>query len=115
MATKANIKELVEKDLKGFRVLEMTEVFKVDEDGRKRDSLGFFKDQNTAVAFAGIQTDSNWHKTAQAFVLTNGIIGYVIEKKEAVKIFDDKTEALKIKRKAIAKLSLPERRLLKLE
>lgn len=114
MATKATLKELIGKDLKGFKIVEMTEVYRVDDDGQKSSSLGFFKDPNTAVAFAGAQTDANWHKTGQVLVLTDGIIGYVIEDQKPVKFFDDEAEALTIKKKAIAKLSPAERKILNL-
>jgi hypothetical protein len=115
MATKAKIKELINKDLKGFKIIEMTEVYLVDDDGWKSSSLGFFKDPNTAAAFAGVQTDANWHKTEQALLLTDGTIGYVIEDQNPVKLFDDEAEALKIKKKAVAKLSPVERKLLGFE
>ena len=101
-------------DLKGFKVLEMTEVYMIDNDGRKSSSIGFFKNQNTATVFAGAQGDSNWLKTAQALVLTDGTVGYVI-KPDPVKLFDDEAEALKLKEKAIAKLSPAERSLLGLK
>lgn len=114
MATKAKIKELVGKDLKGFNIVEMTEVYRVDDDGQS-SSLGFFKDPNTAAAFAGVQTDASWHKTGQALVLTDGTVGYVITQQESVKLFDDEAEALEIKKKAITKLSSAERKLLGFE
>lgn len=93
----------------------MTEVYRVDDGGRKSKSLGFFKDPNIATAFAGVQTDANWHNTGQALVLTDGTIGYVITQQEPVKLFDDEAEALEIKKKAIDKLSPVERKLLGLE
>lgn len=112
MTTKAEIKKLVGKDLRGFKVVEMTEVYLVDYDGRKSRSLGFFKDPDIASAFAGVQIDASMHKTGQALVLTNGTVGYVIEDQKPVKFFDDEMEMLEIKRKAIAKLSPAERKLL---
>ena len=112
MATKAKIKELVGKDLKGFKIVEMTEVYRVNDEGRKSGSLGFFKDPNIATAFAGVQTDASWHKTGQVLVLTDGTVGYVITEQEPVNLFDDEAEALEIKKKAIAKLSPAERKLL---
>ncbi len=115
MATKANIKELIGHDLKGFKIVEMTEVYRVNEDGRKSSSLGFFKNQNTAEAFAGVQTDAIWHKTAEALVLTDGTVGYVMEQQDPVKLFDDEAEALELKKKAVAKLSSAERKLLGFE
>lgn len=115
MSAEAKIKKLVGKDLKGFKIVEMMEVYSVDDDGRKSSSLGFFKNPNTAVAFAGVQRDASWHKTEQALVLTDGTVGYVITQQEPVKLFDDEAEALKIKKKAVAKLSPAERKLLGFE
>jgi hypothetical protein len=45
-------------------------------------------------------------------VLTDGTVGYVIEDQKPVKLFDDEVEALEIKKKAVAKLSFEERKLL---
>jgi len=112
MSTKAGIRGLVGKDLKGFKIVEMTEVYRVDEDGLKSSSLGFFKDPNTATAFAGVQTNASSHKTIQVLVLTDGTVGYVIMHQDPVKLFDDETEAHEIKKKALAKLSPAERELL---
>ncbi len=53
MQTTADINSLVGQDLSGFKVLVMTEVFKVDDDGRRSKSIGYFKDVNIAQAFAG--------------------------------------------------------------
>jgi hypothetical protein len=109
------IKKLVGKDLKGFKIIEMTEVYQIDDNGLRSSSIGFFKDPNTAVAFVGVQTDASWHKTGQALVLTDGIIGYVITQLEPVKFFDDETEVMNVKKKVIAKLSPAERKLLGFE
>ena len=106
-----NIKELVGTDLKGFSIVEMTEVYRVNDDGRKSVSLGFFQNSDIAAAFAGVQSDANWHKTWTAMVLTDGTVGYVISDGVSVKLFDDKTEAVEIKKKALAKLSPAERAL----
>lgn len=112
MAAKVKIGELVGKDLKGFKIVEMTEVYRVNEDGRKSISLGFFKDLNIASAFAGGQTDASWHKTGQALVLTDGTVGYVIAQQDPVKLFEDEAEVLKIKERVVAKLTIAERKVL---
>ena len=104
--------DLVGVDLSGFKVVQMTEVYRVDDDGRKTLSLGFFRDTNVATAFAGAQRDSDWHKTASAFVLTDGKIGVVIDQIGFVKLFDDEREALRLREVAVAKLSPAERKLL---
>ena len=111
----ANIKELIGKDLKGFKIVEMTEVYRTNEDGLKFNSLGFFKDPNIAAAFAGIQDGAIYYKTEQSLLLTDGIIGYLIQGQESVKFFNDEAEAVEIKKKAIAKLSSAERKLLGFE
>ena len=43
---------LVGVDLSEFKVLQMTEVYQINEDGRKVSSLGFFKDKsiNTQIS-----------------------------------------------------------------
>jgi len=106
------IKKLAGEDLTGFRIVEMTEVYRIDNDGRKSNTLGFFKNPDVAKSFAGVQTDANWHRTDQALILTNGIIGFVVTESESVKLFDDEEEALKIKEKVLAKLTPAERKLL---
>ncbi len=102
--------ELLGKSLSGFVIQELTEVFKVDEDGRKKKSIGFFHDENIAKAFAGNQTDANWHRTNKILILTNGKAGFVIG--EEVVLLDDEKALLEIKEKAIAKLSEAERKTL---
>jgi len=103
-------KELLGKSLSGFAVQELTEVFKVDEDGRKKKSLGFFHDESIAKAFAGNQADANWHRTEKVLVLTDGKEGFVIG--GGVTLLDDEKAALEIKEAAIAKLSEAERKVL---
>jgi len=113
--TKPNLNDLIGKDLKDFKIVQMTEVYRVDDDERKSSPLGFFKDPNIAKVFAGAQTDANWHKTAPAFVLTDGTVGYVIGQSEPVKLFNDEEEAVNLRKKAVAKLSPEERKLLGFE
>lgn len=114
MSTNA-LSGLVGADLEGFKVVQMTEVYRINEDGHKSQSLGFFRNADIAIAFAGSQVDKHWHKTELALVLTNGSVGYVISQQEPIKLFNDEQEALGIKKKAIAKLSPAERRLLGFE
>jgi len=115
MDAKSKIRELIDRDLRNFKIIEMTEVFRVNDDGRKVSSLGFFKDSNTAVAFKGIQKDANWHKTEQTLVLTDGTVGYNITGGNPVHLFDVESAVIKIKKKAIARLSRAELRILGLE
>jgi hypothetical protein len=111
----AKVKDLLNKNLDRFKIIEMVEVYLVDVDGRKTNSLGFFRDQNIATAFAGAQTDANYRETRPVLVLTDGNIGYEIEDQTPVKFFDDEAEALKIKQSIIEKLSPAECELLGLK
>jgi hypothetical protein len=114
MSIKAQISELAGVDLKNFKILEMTEVFKVDDDGRCCSSLGFFKDAEIAADFAGAQKDSSYFKTGPAFVLTNGEVGFTISGEKEVKLFDDEKEAGEIRKRGLAKLTAAERKVLRL-
>ena len=102
-------------ELIGFKIVEMTEVYHVDLDGRKDGTRGFFKDKDIAVAFTEYQIDSSFYKTDKAFVLTNGVVGYVVGQQESVELFDDESEALKLREKVIAKLSPADRLILGIE
>lgn len=112
MSRKDKIEDLIGKELKGFSIIMMTEVFRTNDDGQDVGSIGYFKGRDIAVAFAGTQTDANFFKTRQALVLTNGTSGYLIENRDPVKLFDDEEELHEIKMKAVAKLTPTERKLL---
>lgn len=106
------LKGLVGSFPKGFTVEELTEVYFEDLSGRKLKSLGFFKDENIAKGFAGTKTDSNYHKTEKHFVFTDGKSGFLIG--EQITLLDDEAAALKIREKALSKLSEEEKIILKL-
>jgi len=112
--TATKIAELVGRDLTNFKIVEMTEVYLVNDDGRRSRSLLFFNNQDTATAFAQIQTDANHHRHRQALVLTDGIVGYTIQ--DQIKLSRDEDGILEtIKDRALAKLSPAERKILGLE
>lgn len=91
----------------------MTEVYETNEDGRRVSSVGFFKNENIAKAFAKVQIDANYHRTDPAFVLTNGIVGFIIDDSvEPIKIFDDEKEMVKIREKILSKLSTEEQHII---
>ena len=106
------LKELVGLNLSNFKVIEMTEVYRTNEDGNKSSSVGFFKNPNIAQGFAEAQTDSSFHKTASRYVLTDDFVGYVLGEKEAINLFDDETEALNLRKQIAAKLSPAQRKIL---
>ncbi|HTX87264.1 MAG TPA: hypothetical protein VMC41_04350 [Candidatus Nanoarchaeia archaeon] len=107
------IGELVGEKLDGFSIQELTEVYRVDEDGRKTTSIGFFKNGNIAAAFAQNQTDSCFHRYKKEFVLTDGKVGFLFVG-EPVKLLNDEQEALKVREAALEKLSPAERALLQI-
>ncbi len=110
---KAKLKDLVGQDLKKFKIVEMTEVYQTDVEGRgKTNTVGFFKNPDIAKAFA--EGHDYTFQTAASLVLTDGVTGFVIESQEPVKFFSDEEEVLKLKEKAMKKLTPAERKLLRL-
>ncbi len=112
MVEPMDINVFVGQDLSSFKVIIMTEVFKVDGDGRRSKSLGYFKDVTIAQAFAGSQTDAPWHKTRDVYVLTDGKVGFLLNTSESVQILEDEKVLVQIKEKALAKLTPAERKIL---
>ena len=107
------LKDLIGKSLSGFTVEKRTEVYRTNEDGRKNKSLGFFRDENIAMAFAGIQKDANWHKTAAALILTDGKDGFLLG--ESVALLNDEKGLLEVRERVKEKLTPEERRVLGIE
>ena len=108
-----DIREFLDKPIDGFTVQELVEVYRTNDDGRKTSSVGFFRDEDIAKAFAGCQEDANWHGTDKVLVLTDGKVGFLVG--ETVTLLDDEKAALEIKQKALAKLTPAERAILKLD
>ncbi|MFH1393202.1 MAG: hypothetical protein ABIG73_02400 [Patescibacteria group bacterium] len=100
-----SLASLVGKDLKNFKIVVYTEVYKTNDDGKRVKSIGCFIDENIAKAFAQNQTDSNWHRTREVLILTDGVNGFLLDKAEPVEIFGDEKAILEIKQKALRKLS----------
>ncbi|HEY1041308.1 MAG TPA: hypothetical protein VGE63_01125 [Candidatus Paceibacterota bacterium] len=90
----------------------MTEVYRTNEEGMATQTIGVFKNPTVAAAFAGNQSDSNYIKTNQVLVLTDGTTCYLFKDVRSVKLFNDEDEALAAKEKALAKLSPEDRALL---
>lgn len=111
MGQKLNIKDLVGRNLNGFTITEMTEVYFMNDDGQKSGTVGFFRRPAVAEAFVGMQSDASWHRTRQTLVLTDGIVGFVIMPQNQVNLFDDGDKELEIKKKAIEGLPPAVRRL----
>lgn len=105
------LKELIGKDLQGYTIEELYEVYKMDNDGRKLQSVGYFRQEFIAKAFAGVQVDAPWHKVQRAFVLTNGTDGFLMTG-QSVTLFSDEQATLDIRNAAKAKLTEAEQRVL---
>jgi len=100
------IKRILGISLGRFTIEELTEVYRIDEDGRKISSLGFFRNEKIAKGFAHIQVDAAWHKTGKKFVLTDGKNGFVLG--EPIEILDDEKAKLDIAKTARSKLTQEE-------
>ncbi|OQA39526.1 MAG: hypothetical protein BWY51_00125 [Parcubacteria group bacterium ADurb.Bin316] len=105
-----DLKDLVGTSLTEFSVLEYTEVFRVDEDGHKRTTLGFFQDDSIAIAWKNLQKDSNFCQTQKALVLTDGTNGFMIG--PTIEILNDERATLAIRKGALDKLSPEEKKVL---
>lgn len=104
--------DLIGKDMRNFVVREMTEVCEIDEDGLYRRSIGFFRNETIAKAFAQDQRYANRRKTRKAIILTDERVGFTLG--GPVELLIDEKEILEIRRIALAKLSDEERAILKL-
>ena len=104
------VEVLINQDLSGFKVVRMTEVYRTDEDGIFRTSLGFFKDLNVASVYKDQQGDKGYVKTRGQVVLTDGKIGFLLG--DSVFLHDDEAEFVNVREKILAKLSPTERSIL---
>lgn len=107
------LKGLVGKKLSafGFEVEILWEVYRVNDDGRKTESVGLFRSEDIAKAFTENQTDKNWHKVGSGLYLTNGELAFEIKEKE-MHLFGDEKAALETREKALKKLTVAERKIL---
>ncbi|MEK7126243.1 MAG: hypothetical protein AAB835_02030 [Patescibacteria group bacterium] len=106
----AGASDWVARPLTDFAIRKMTEVYRVNEDGTRTESVGYFKNEDVAKAYAG-QHSAPYLRTGQAFILTNGTLGFLLAN-DAVYLFDDEALLVDIREKALAKLSDEERKIL---
>lgn len=71
-------KALLTADIGDFSIKLMTEVFKVNDDGRYSQHVALFEDENLAEAFRQNQVDANYHKCSNFVALTNGKVAFKI-------------------------------------
>lgn len=108
------IDNFVQRDLKGFQILIMYEVYRTNEDGIQVKSLGFFRNYDLAKVFAATQQDSSFHQIRSVRVLTDNEVAFLIDTATTVNLVDEKAETERLREAALAKLSLEERKILEL-
>lgn len=110
-----SLDDLVGYDLKRFTIREMLEVFHVDERGIRSgsdSSVGFFHSRHVGEAFAELHSSKDYYSTRTALVLTDGVVAFVLDSHEPVKMFNDEEETLKLREEALKKLTPSERAIL---
>ncbi len=106
LAETISAKDWTNKPLTGFSIQRMTEVFGRSEDGLRKRSIGYFEDARVAEAFAAQESGKEFCScgTREAYVLTNGLVGFLLDESEPVYLFNDDEEMLRIRDKVRAKL-----------
>lgn len=102
--------DLVGVPLDEFTIRRFTELYRVDEDGRRAKSIGFFKDPDVARATARGQVDSAYHQTREVPLLTNGVVAFLVG--EQVTLIDEEAAKLTAIQAALLKLTPEELKLL---
>jgi hypothetical protein len=106
------VNQLVGQNLKDFKIVRMSEVYRTDDNGIKSSTVGFFKDSDVAEAYIENQKDSVFYKLGPTLILTDGAVGFVLRDHEHVTLMDDKAEAAKILADIEAKMPRAHRKLL---
>jgi hypothetical protein len=105
------LEQMVGMNLDGFTVQKCTEVYKIDDDGTKTKSVGYFKDKEVAEAYAQNKVHAAWHKTKPVYLLTDGKIGVLMGERVAL-IDDEATIVVEVRDAILAKLTPAERKIL---
>lgn len=109
---KMTLKKLLKRDLTGFRIETMIEVFRVGPKGKRGKSLGFFRDRRVAAAYVADLENPDNYGTEECEVLTNDRFAYALHIQIAAEIFNDEAERDRLRKKALDKLGAAERGLL---
>ncbi len=102
---------LVNMELHDYMIVQMTEVYEVNDDGERRRSLGFF--QNAAVAEAVKERDS-YRAMAPVLVLTDrkGKNAFVLRDFGTITLLDEQQVAADLKQEIVNDLRPGARKLL---
>lgn len=93
---KAGLTGLVGADLSAFKVEVRMEVYSVNEDGMRTGSVGYFKNPQVAMAHIEMLGNKGYYKSMPRHILTDGIIAFLINNNEDVKLFDDDAEVTRL-------------------
>lgn len=107
------LSELVGMKLESYEIVKMTEVFRINDDGRRMSAIGYFTSPHIAEVFAGTQSGgTNYNQTREVLVLTDGHIAFLVTDDFQIEVFQDEKEILRLKEVALSKLTPAERKLL---
>jgi hypothetical protein len=93
-----SLEALVGQDLAGFKIVMMTEVTGIDDQGRTIDRVGFLVNPDVIRVFRSIQTACSGYHTSPTPVLTNGIVAFALDCNKTVDICPDEIQALRDRR-----------------
>jgi len=79
MSTESVIAELAGKDLAGFKIVIMSEVQGIDDDGRVINYVGFLQNPHVIKVFTSIVAGSSGYYAKPKLILTNGVVFYVLD------------------------------------
>lgn len=106
-----SLKDWVGKDLSGFKVIEVTGVYRRDGNGALTGpAVASFADSFVAEAYADFHGGSRYG-THSVLVLTDGIHLLELGQLRTTPLFNSNEEAAKLKSAVLGKLSLAERKL----
>jgi hypothetical protein len=106
---------IVGAELTGFKIAAMAEVFRTDDDGRKTNILGYFKDADIAKGYIECQADSFRYGTETVYILTDGKVGFLLASPIGVDLLDDEEAKTLIRETGKAKLTPTQRKIMGLE
>ncbi len=84
--------DLIGKRLGDFRIIEMFGVYPTHNDGSDTWSVGFFKDQDTALAYIGAHEKPDNFRVESGLVLTDNKVGFLIGQQDPVIVFGPEEE-----------------------
>ena len=114
MEPEKTLQEMIGIDLAGFTIQTVFHVYNTNYEGQFNGSIGYFKDETIARAFAGPQKGDNMVKVSPVLALTDGTVGFLMNENRtnSFTYMNDEEEAVRLKHEALASLTSAQRRLL---